>query len=253
MLELISSASRRVGYSTTIVLCLLGLSCSSCAKSAKITQPASDGPSAADLSSNIVIRTVQVSPRLPAYRFVLTPDLATDDPSPGPRPIGRIDISKGNSQVVFQSIAVEGSHPDWLTKSFHPVDINFDGYQDFAVVYDIGGKYRRESYWLFEPGSGRFVTNALTAGLRELHQHSLTLNPRKKEIRTSLFIGICRDSFEIFRVEHGQLVLMESEIHSPREPGRCLVEKRKRVNKDLTLIETQERKHEIPASLQGPR
>jgi hypothetical protein len=254
MLELISSAGRRAGYSTTFVVCLLGLLCAtSCANPARIACQVTASPGAAALSSNIVIRTVQVSPRLPAYRFVLTPDPATDDPPPEPRHIGRIDIFKRNSKVVWQSIAVEGSHPDWLTKSFHPVDINFDGYLDFAVVYEIAGKWSSESYWLFDPGSGRFVTNALTAELRKLTHHTLTLDPRKKEIRISHFIGICLNSFENFRVENGQLVLMESEIHTPREPGRCLVEKRKRVNKDLTLIETQERMHEIPPSLLGPR
>jgi hypothetical protein len=58
------------------------------------------------------------------------------------------------------------------------------------------------SYWLFDPGSGRFVTNALTAELRNLMHHGLTLDARRKEIRVSLWIGTCPDSFEIYRIEN---------------------------------------------------
>ncbi len=235
-----------------IVLCLLGLLFTSSANPAKIASQATDSPSAAILNSNIVIRSIQVSPKLPPYRFVLTPDLVTDDSSQGTRHIGQIEVFKGNSKMALQSLDVEGSDPDWFIKSFHPVDINFDGYLDFAVLYEVGGKWSSESYWLFDPGSGRFVTNALTADLRQLNHNGLTLHPKKKEIRIALFIGVCLNSFEIFRVENGHLVLLESEIHSPIEPGRCVVKRRKRVNGEITLIEVKEPKHEVPPSLRSP-
>jgi hypothetical protein len=195
--------------------------------------------------ANSVVRSVQVSAKLPPYRFVLKPDVATNNSSLGSWHMGHIDIFKGNSKVVWQSIAVEGADPSQLVTSFHTLDINFDGYQDFAVVYEIAAKWGSYSYWLFDPGSGRFITNALTADLRKLGYDRLTLIPQRNEIRISLFIGICRNSFEVYRVQNGHLVLMESEIHSPRGPGRCLVETRKRVNGKLTLVETKETENEV--------
>ena len=232
---------------------LLIILCASCAKPVGGPHRAKgDNPDATVLNSNVVMRTVQVSPKLPAYRFVLTPDFADNNSPGGPQHIGRIDIFKGNSKQVLQSIDVEGAHGSWFTESFHPVDINFDGYLDFAVVYEVGGKYSRESYWLFEPGSGRYITNALTAELRELTYRELTLEPQKKEIRLAHFIGVCLDSWEIFRVENGHLILMESEMHSPKEPGRCMVEKRKWVNGELVLIETTEQKHAAATARGNP-
>lgn len=159
--------------------------------------------------------------------------------------VGRIDIFAGNSSKVLQSIDVEGTDPHWFQESFHTLDINFDGYQDFAVVYEVGGKWSSDSYWLFDPRSGRYITNALTAELKELMPLELKVDAQKKEIRISFFSGPCPSSFEIYRIENGHLVLMESEIHSATKPGRCLVEKRKRIDGKLTLIEVSELKHEI--------
>ncbi len=256
MIEPIGLAAGRAGNVQAALLFLLIILSTSCARPANGADGATEIPAgksgAGILDSNIVVRSVRVSQKLPPYRFVLTPDFSDSNSDGSPRHIGRIEISKGNSKQMLQSIDVEGPHGSWFTESFRTVDINFDGYLDFAVLYDLGGKYSRDSYWLFDPGSGRFITNALTAELRELAHRELTLEPQKKEIRLSYFIGVCLNSFEIFRVENGHLVLMESEIHSPKEPGRCVVEKRRRINGELVLIETAERQHEIPPSLREP-
>ena len=194
-------------------------------------------------NSNVVIRTVQVSQKSPNYRFVLTRDPAADNAPQGRQRVGRIDIFKGSLTAVLQSIEVDGTDPNWFQSSFHTLDINFDGYLDFAVLYEVGGKYSRDSYWLFDPGSGRFITNALTTELRALMPRELTLDPRKKQIRISLFIGPCLKSFEIYRVKNGHLELMESEMHSPKEPVRCVVETRKRLGGEMVLVSKREQNH----------
>ena len=200
--------------------------------------------------TNSVIRSIQVSPKLPLFRFILKPDIwPRNDHFWTSERIGRIEVFNGNSKALRQSIDVPGTHPSWLTNSFDSMDINMDGYQDIGVLYEVGGKWGSHSYWLFEPKSGRFITNALTADLRKLEHNGLTLNPRKREIRTSYFIGICLKSFKIHRIEKGRLALIESEMHSPIEPGRCLVEKRKRVNGELVLVKAKEQKHEVPPGL----
>lgn len=207
------------------------------------------GPSALEgaptIATNNLVRLIEVSPKLPPYRFVLKPDAWSDKPHPAPdEHIGQMSVFKGASDVVEQLIEVVGIDPSWLTNSFDAIDINMDGFQDVRVLYQVGGKWGSHSYWLFDPDSGRFVTNALTADLRTLEHNGLTLNPQSQELRTSHFIGMCLKSYTIYRIENGRLVLMESEIHDPRDSGLCLVETQKRVNGELVLIKSELRKHE---------
>jgi hypothetical protein len=200
-----------------------------------------------NFATNDFVRSVRVSSNLPPFRLVLKPDTRSDEGHPGTDAIiGQIEIFRDHSPELWQRLLVPGIHSRWLTNSFHSVDINMDGYRDIAVLYEVAAKWGCHSYWLFEPASGRFATNALTADLREVRHNGLTFDPAKKELRASLFIGVCLNSFERYRIEHGRLVLQESERHEPRAPGRCLVTIRKRVNGELVLIESSEREHEIP-------
>ena len=203
-----------------------------------------------DFATNDFVRSIQVSSKLPPYRFVLKPDISSDHGNPtSDTIIGQMEIFRGDSQVLWQRLMVPGVGSSWLTNSFHSVDVNMDGYPDVAVVYEAGGKWGCHSYWLFEPTSGRFVTNALTADLRKVTHNGLTFDPAKKELRASHFIGVCLNSFERYRIEHGRLVLQESKIHEPQKLGRCRVTIRRRVNGELVLIESKEREHEFPPGL----
>ncbi len=200
-----------------------------------------------NFATNDFVRSFRVSSNLPPFRFVLKPDTRSDEGHPAKDVIiGQMEIFRGNSQVLWQRLMMPGVHSNWLTNSFHSVDVNMDGYRDLAVLYEVAAKWGCHSYWLFEPASGRFVTNALTADLREVTHNGLTFDPAKKELRASRFIGVCLNSFDVYRIEHGRLVLQESEMHESRELGRCLVRIQRRVNGELVLIESKERKHEIP-------
>jgi len=198
-------------------------------------------------ATNDFIRSVRASPKLPPYRFVLKPDAWTDKPHPAPdEHIGRMEVFKGGSTSLWQRLEVIGTHPSWLTNTFHSMDINMDGYQDISVRYETASKWASHSYWLFDPKSGRFITNALTADLREVTHNGLKFDPKKKEIRASLFLGTCLNSFELYRIEKGRLVLLTSEIHSRVDDGRCMVEKRKRMNGKMVLVEAREREDPFP-------
>jgi hypothetical protein len=223
-----------------------------------VAQPVlSSGPTESRIDSqqrsfatNAFVRSLRVSSNLPPYRFVLKPDTSSDEGNPSSDAIiGQVEIFRGNSQVLWQRLMVPGIHSSWLTNSFHSVDVDIDGFPDIAVLYEVAAKWGSHSFWLFEPASGRFVTNALTAALREVRHNGLTFDPAKKELRASQFIGICLNSFEVYRIEHGRLVLQESEMHEPRDPGRCLVTIRRRVNGELVLIESKEREHAFPPDL----
>jgi hypothetical protein len=115
-----------------IVLCALCVKADDEAPGATRT-PAADNATGV-LASNTVVRSVRVSQKLPPYRFVLTPDLAGNHDTSGSYHVGRIEIYAGNSASPLQTIGVQGINEDWFTRSFHTLDINFDGYLDFAVL-----------------------------------------------------------------------------------------------------------------------
>ena len=116
------------------------------------------------------------------------------------------------------------------------VDVNFDGYLDMVDFHFAGAKWRSDSYWLFDQASGRFITNKLTAQLGELMYQSIAVNPAKAEIRTSLWIGLCNKSFEVYRIKGDKLVLVESEIHMPEDYRHCMVTRKKRTGQKLVTL-----------------
>ena len=218
--------------------------CASCCHPASGAQHLDTASGVRVLSSNVVVRTVQVSPKLPPYRFVLTQDRAARITSQDRQHVGRIDIFAGDSAKVLQSIEVDGTDPAWFQRSFRVLDLNFDGYLDFALLYEVGGKWVSERFWQFDPGSGRFITNALTAELQKFMRLDLSLDPRKKQIHVTFYVGPCPGSFETYEVQSGHLVLVKSELHKPTtNAGQCIVEKRKRTKGELKLIEVCEAQH----------
>jgi len=88
--------------------------------------------------------------------------------------VGRIEISQGGA--LRQSIDINSIWDDSLCNSFEMTDVNFDGYLDIAVLRDAGAKWMRRDYYVFDPSSGQFVSNALTADLAQVKSSSIILN-----------------------------------------------------------------------------
>jgi hypothetical protein len=186
---------------------------------------------------------VQINSNLPPYRFELAPSAERGSTETDDVLMGKIRIFREGTAAPVQTISVWGADPARFTTSFRMCDMNFDGYLDLVEFHVAGAKWGSESYWLFDPGSGRFITNTLTAQLGELMYQDIAVNPAKAEIRISLWIGLCMKSFEVYRVERGKLVLVESEIHMPEDAHHCMVTRKKRTGQKLVTLPAVRVKH----------
>jgi hypothetical protein len=159
---------------------------------------------------------IQISPDLPPYVFHLIPDLeGTDSPgSNNPRHhVGRIEISRGDPAEIIQTIRVK-THAEVSSfiQFFRASDINFDGYLDIAVLDDFGAKWGSLNYWVFDPPSGRFITNNLTRQIRALKHSQMRLDADLKTITAGFFYGTCPQS-KTFQVVGQRLKLIKEDAH----------------------------------------
>ena len=197
----------------------------------------------ADYSSAPVTLWVQINSTLPPYRFVLTPSAERGSADTDEVLMGKITVFREGTAAPVQTISVWGADRARFTTTFRMVDVNFDGDLDLVDFHCAGAKWRSDSYWLIDQASGRFITNKLTAQLGELMYQSIAVNPAKAEIRTSLWIGVCNRSFEVYRIERGKLVLIESGIHMPEDSHHCMVTRKKRTGLKLVTLPAVRVKH----------
>lgn len=197
----------------------------------------------ADYAPAPVTLWVQIHSNLPPYRFELAPAAERGADEADDVLMGKITVFREDTAAPVQTISVWGADPGFFATGFRMCDVNFDGYLDLVDFHFAGAKWRSESYWLFEPASGRFITNKLTAQLGELMYQDITVNPAKAEIRTSLWIGVCMKSFEVYRVERGKLVLVASEIHMPEDAHHCTVTRKMRTGRKLVTLPPVRVKH----------
>ncbi len=196
-----------------------------------------------DYSRAPVTLWVQINSNLPPYRFVLEPSAQRGSADTDDVLMGKISIFREGAADPVQTISVWGADPGFFTSAFRMCDMNFDGYLDLAEFHFAGAKWRSDSYWLFDKISGRFVTNKLTAQLGKLMYYCIAVNPTRAEIRTSLWVGICTNSFEVYRIERGELMLVESEIHMPEDSHHCMVTRKKRAGQKLVTLPAVRVKH----------
>src|SRR5262249_45824078 len=138
---------------------------------------------------------IRVSDSLPPYSFHLIPDADVKD-SPGSNnvrhSVGRIEISRGNSPAVIQTITVKTyAEVGSMVRFFRADDVNFDGNLDIAVLDDFGAKWGSLNYWIFDRRSGQFVANNLTREIRMLKHSQMHLDKATKSITINYFYGTC--------------------------------------------------------------
>jgi hypothetical protein len=70
-----------------------------------------------------------------------------------------------------------------FVRHFELIDINSDGYPDIATIAEFGGaKWGRHQYWLYDPKSGRFISNWLTKRLSKFKCNEICVDKQTKEI-----------------------------------------------------------------------
>ena len=103
----------------------------------------------------------------PAFRITVRP-VAFDNRGNGiPVHAGDIEVARCQDGKPLQVFSILAWQPIDFGASFHADDIDFDGYLDFSVLTEFGGKFRSRSYWVYDRGSGLFVENELTRKLGE--------------------------------------------------------------------------------------
>jgi hypothetical protein len=176
-------------------------------------------------STDPVVITQQVHRDLPAYTFKLTPHRGAQPCSQVRCLVGTIDISVNAQSKPLQTIQVYSfADVSWFTRSFTVHDDNFDGFNDISILDDHGAKWGAFHHWLFEPESGRFVSNDLAKQLDQLSGNRQEYDATTKEIRISTLMGGCAESWETFQILDGKPVLVRAEqyiqpIERPNDPA----------------------------------
>ena len=176
-----------------------------------------------------IMMRVSISPTLPPYQFKLT--IQSLAARPGEiHAVGKIEISIPPSGTVVQTIEAN-SIWDWgLCQFFTAADVNFDGYLVISFVRDGGAKWASREYYIFEPLSGRYISNALTQDLAKVKENGISFDSQTHEIRAA-FMGPwpCAGGLNIYRIQEGRLNEVQKEKVEP-SGGQCIRETRRWVN-----------------------
>jgi hypothetical protein len=93
--------------------------------------------------------------------------------SPDPSSIRRAEalaVARRTSPAGSEG-SYEGSGCELCGEQAGRVEVNADrtgqsiGYLDFSVLSEFAGKWGSETFWVYDPASGRFAQNALTREL----------------------------------------------------------------------------------------
>src|SRR5262249_3251582 len=72
-----------------------------------------------------------------------------------------------------------------LVNYFTMEDVNFDGYLDIGTLYEFGAKWGAYNFLVYDPHSGRFISNGFTRQLEGIKANERKLDPEHKTIHFS--------------------------------------------------------------------
>lgn len=154
-----------------------------------------------------------INPNLPVYTFHLIGN--PDDNS-----VDKIEISKGDGSV-FQTIDLtapadifsgdDNSIEHYAYANGVPVlstqDVNFDGYKDIELPYNLGAGDSGYFYWIFNPETGTFIYNQELSALINpiIHQNTKTITSLSADDP----MDYSKSTYEFD--ENGKLILIHEE------------------------------------------
>jgi hypothetical protein len=164
---------------------------------------------------------ISVQPGGPAFRITIRPRLLqmTKDPVPA----GDIEVARCSDGRHLQLLTIMASQPINFAATFGTSDVNFDGYLDFSVLAEFGATFGAQSWWIYDPTSGRFVQNELTRQLRKLGNNGYRLDPKKHEISTESLLAVCPALVDRYRLEGDRLVMIHHESGFQNSETVCTV------------------------------
>jgi hypothetical protein len=179
---------------------------------------------------------ISVKPGGPSFRITIRPLLLKWQEGGGDAVhAGDIEVAGCLDGKSLQVFPITAWQPIDFGSTFKAEDINFDGYLDFRVLTEFAAKFGSESYWVYDPATGRFVENELTRKLGEnclgaewrdtcWKANGISFDAKKREISARYLIGVgqCGTPVDRYRVENNRLIVVHQEILDMGETG-CTV------------------------------
>ena len=94
----------------------------------------------------------------------------------------------------------------------------------------------QRDYYVFDPASGRFISNALTEDLAKVKSSRIVLSKNTQEIQAPFFKGRCTGE-DTYRIENGRLEKVEEQQVTPRG-DECRIETRQSRNGSWQIVRT---------------
>jgi len=144
-----------------------------------------------------------INPKLPLFTFRFVAE--------GDNPLGKIQISEGESTKVIQTLRYPhanpylGAGPTDPLKILQPLDANFDGYKDLPMLLQCGAVGNcTYDFYLYDPATNRFVYNSFLSGLSEPE-----FDPQDKTVTSYWHISAGDGGHGTYQYRNGQYVLIE--------------------------------------------
>jgi hypothetical protein len=185
---------------------------------------------------------VQVNAKGPELHLRLEPDPEWKSTPDAVQRVGWIRVFSCETGALVQSLEVESrSDPEFFLRFFEVRDVNFDDYLDIAVLREFGGKWGRQTWWVFSPASGKFISDELTKALGEVSANGLILDAARQNIVAPQLTNLtgCGATKDIYHVEQSRLVLIHKEDISVSPKG-CTLTIRDRANGQMPVTKVRQ-------------
>jgi hypothetical protein len=186
---------------------------------------------------------VTVSANGPELRLRLEPDTGWKSATNHVQRVGWIRVFSCETGALVESLEAEStSSPEQFLRWFDARDVNFDGYLDIAVVRDFGAKWGRQTWWVFSPALGKFISNGFTKALGQVSANGLELDRARRNIVAPKLTNLtgCGGTKDIYHVEQSdRLVLIHKEDIGARSGGGCTLTTRDRVSGQMQVTKVQ--------------
>jgi len=175
---------------------------------------------------------VRVSANGPELHLRLEPDPAWKPTTEAVQRVGWIRVFSCETGDPVQSLEADiwaGPEPlggpERFLRFFETRDVNFDGYLDIAVLREFGAKWGSQTWWVFSPESGKFISDEFTKALGKVSANGLVLDRGRQNIlagHSTIQTG-CGGTQDIYHVEQNRrLVLIHKEEISLSADGCTL-------------------------------
>ena len=197
---------------------------------------------------------VKMSAKGPELHLRLELDPQWKSPADAAR-LGWIRVFSCETGALVQSLEVTGwSTPEFFLRFFEARDVNFDHYLDIAVVREFGAKWARQTWWVFSPASGKFISNEFTDELGQVSANGLVLNAARQTIVAPHLTDLtgCGPTKDVYHVEQSRrLVVIHKEDISASPSGGCTLTTRDRVNGQMQVTKVRQfPPYRVPAACQ---